>query len=91
MLWHELGHPNAIVDETWPTVDTAALSRETIEIVVQVNGKVRGKIVMPANSDAKILEKAALAEPNVDRFISGKTIQKIVSVPNKLINVVVTE
>ena len=70
-------------------VDEAALVRDSIEMVVQVNGKVRGRIEVPVNADKAAIEQAALSEENVVRFIEGKQVRKIIIVPGKLVNVVV--
>jgi leucyl-tRNA synthetase len=86
-LWHLLVGDD-ILDAPWPSVDESALVRDELEIVVQVNGKVRAKISVPANADKAALEAAALAEENVQRFIDGNTIRKVIVVPGKLVNVV---
>ena len=88
-LWQALGHDGAVIDETWPTVDTSALELATIEMVVQVNGKVRGKIQVPADADKAACEQAALANDNAQRFIEGKDPRKVIVVPKKLVNIVV--
>ena len=88
-LWRELGHDQSIMQAAWPQVDEAALVREQIEMVVQVNGKLRGRIHVPAEAQRQQLEQAALAEPNVRRFIDGSPVKKVVVVPGKLVNVVV--
>lgn len=89
VLWHELGHNEAIINVSWPTVNEAALIRNTIEMVVQVNGKLRGKISVAADASKADIEKAAIADENVQRFTEGVTIRKIIVVPNKLVNIVV--
>lgn len=89
VLWQALGHKNAIVDATWPTIDTQALKKDTIDIVIQVNGKVRAQVKVPLNIDRKLLEQEALCQEGVKRHTEGKTIQKIVVVPQKLVNIVV--
>jgi leucyl-tRNA synthetase len=78
-----------IVDCAWPEHDPEALVRDSIELVVQVNGKVRGKIVVAADAARDVIEQAALAEPNVQRFIDGKPVRKVIVVPGRLVNVVV--
>ncbi|OBS09967.1 leucine--tRNA ligase [Acidihalobacter prosperus] len=88
-LWRELGYGEDIVDAPWPVVDEAALARDTIELAVQVNGKLRGQIAVPADADKAAIEAAALAEPNAVRFIDGMTVRKIIVVPGRLVNVVV--
>jgi leucyl-tRNA synthetase len=89
-LWHELGHTaRAIVDERWPTVDEAALVRESIEVVVQVNGKLRGRVKVPASADESTVREAALADAMVQKYIDGKPVRKFVYVRGKLANLVV--
>jgi leucyl-tRNA synthetase len=88
-LWRELGHSTAIVDERWPRVDEGALARETIEVVVQVNGKLRGRVTVASDADEGAVREAALADANVQRFMEGKPVRKFVYVPGKLANVVV--
>ena len=88
-LWYELGHDNAIIDQPWPQFDESALQQSTIEMVVQVNGKVRARLAVDANADKDSVEKIALADENVQRFIEDKTVRKVIVVPGKLINIVV--
>lgn len=86
-LWRELCGKD-IISARWPLVDTAALSRDELEIVVQVNGKVRAKLSVAVDADKETLEAAALAEENVMRFIEEKTVRKVIVVPGKLVNIV---
>jgi leucyl-tRNA synthetase len=88
-MWLELGHGSLIVDERWPKPDSAALVQDTVEIVVQVNGKLRGRVPVPAGADEAIAREAALANPGVAKFVAGQTVRKLVYVPGKLINVVI--
>jgi leucyl-tRNA synthetase len=88
-LWRELGHEHAVVDERWPEVDSAALARDSIEVVVQVNGKLRGRVTVPSDADEAQVRDAALADANVQKFMEGKPVRKFVYVPGKLANVVV--
>jgi len=87
-LWRELGFGDDILDAGWPAVDEAALKQDSIEYVVQVNGKVRAKVQVPADADKAAIEAAALANENVQRFVEGATVRKVIVVPNKLVNVV---
>ncbi len=87
-LWHELGHSEAIINAPWPEPDAEALVRNTIEMVVQVNGKVRAKIQVPADADADTIKALAKAQENVQKFIDGNTIRKEIVVPQKLVNIV---
>ncbi len=88
-LWRALGEQGAVIDATWPAVDDSALGRSEVEIVVQVNGRLRARVVMSAGANREAIEAAALAEANVQKFIDGKAIRKVVVVPDKLVNVVV--
>ena len=88
-LWRALGHAGAPVDERWPEVDPRALERAEVEVVVQVNGKLRGRVTVAADADEAAVREAALAEPNVVRFMEGKPVRKFVYVRGKLANVVV--
>jgi leucyl-tRNA synthetase len=89
-LWQELGYDGGILSAAWPDVNTDALKRDTVDIVVQVNGKVRGKLSAPAGVSREQLEKDVLAAPSVQRYTDGKTVRKIIVIPNKLVNVVVS-
>ena len=88
-LWHELGRDTAVVDESWPAVDESALTVDTVQIVVQVNGKLRARLEVAAGLDEAAVKTAALAEDNVQRFIGDQSIRKVIYVPGKLVNVVV--
>jgi leucyl-tRNA synthetase len=88
-LWQQLGHEGGIEEAGWPDYDEAALVADEITIVVQVNGKVRGKLVTAVAADRGTIEAAALSEPNVQRFIEGKQVRKVIIVPGRLVNVVV--
>jgi leucyl-tRNA synthetase len=88
-LWHALGHAGAIIDERWPEPDSEALQQATVEVVVQINGKLRGKLQLPAGSQRERALEAAVADPNVQRFIAGKQIRKVIHVPDKLVNLVI--
>ena len=87
-LWRELGYGDDVLNAAWPAPDEAAMTRSLIMLVVQVNGKLRGQIEVPADADRSAIEKAAQNEPNVQRFVEGRPIRKIVVVPGKLVNVV---
>jgi leucyl-tRNA synthetase len=88
-LWQRLGHDGDVMVAPWPQVDDSALARDSIEMVVQVNGKVRAKMTVPADIAREAAEEAALAQPNVQRFLEGKTVRKRIVVPGKLVNIVV--
>jgi leucyl-tRNA synthetase len=86
-LWRQ-GSQTDILEQTWPAIDESALGKDELEIVVQVNGKVRAKVVVSADADKETLEKIALENENVQRFIDGNTVRKVIVVPAKLVNIV---
>ncbi len=88
-LWHDLGHENDIVVATWPKVDESALEQDSIKMMLQVNGKLRGEIVVAVSTSKEEIEKMALADENVMRFVEDKAIKKIIVVPKRLVNIVV--
>ncbi|HTN35255.1 MAG TPA: class I tRNA ligase family protein, partial [Marinobacter sp.] len=87
-LWKALGHVEPVVDAPWPVADAQAMVRSQIQIVLQVNGKVRGKEEVAADISKSELEALALDNENVLRFTEGKTVRKVIIVPGKLVNVV---
>ena len=88
-LWHQLGHETALIHERWWAPDPDALVQDTIEISVQVNGKMRARVTIPADATQEIAVQAALADANVQKFVEGKPIRKAIYVPGKLVNIVV--
>ena len=88
-LWRELGYGDDVLDADWPRVDEAALVSDTLELVVQVNGKLRARIKVAADADRGAIETAALADANVQKFTDGKNVVKVIVVPGKLVNIVV--
>jgi len=87
-LWRELGYGEELLDASWPSPDEEALKQESIQYVVQVNGKVRAKIQVPADADLATAEALARENENVRRFVGDATVRKVVVVPNKLVNIV---
>jgi leucyl-tRNA synthetase len=88
-LWQSLGKVGAAIDQRWPVPDPAALAQDTVEIVVQVNGRLRGRVSIPASADQVAAQAAALADDSVQKHVEGRPIRKVIFVPGKLINVVV--
>jgi leucyl-tRNA synthetase len=88
-LWHALGHRAALIDERWPAPDPQALVQQTVEIVVQVNGKLRGRIAVAVDADEAAVRSAALADAHVQKFVAGKSVRRVIVVPGKLVNVVI--
>ena len=89
-LWQELGHAPSILRAPWPEVNEAALHRAQIEMVIQVNGKNRGRIEVSADADASTLEAEALRHPQVQKWIEGKNVRKVIVVPGRLVNIAVS-
>ena len=87
-LWNQLGHTGAVIDAPWPVLDESALVQDTLQLVIQVNGKLRGHIEMPAGTSREEVEAAARINENVLRFTDGLTIRKVIVVPGKLVNIV---
>ena len=87
-LWQQLGHTDAVIDAGWPVLDESALVQDSLQLVIQVNGKLRGQIDMPANASREEIEAAARVNENVLRFTDGLTIRKVIVVPGKLVNIV---
>ena len=88
-LWQRLGGEKSVHIQPWPAYEEAAMRQDEVEIVLQINGKVRDKIVVAAELDAAGMEKAALAQPRVKQYTEGKTIVKVIAIPGKLVNIVV--
>jgi len=88
-LWRELEFGEDIMRAPWPDPDPAALEQDEIELVVQVNGKLRGSIRVPKAADRGAIEQLALSNPNVQKFVAGQNVKKVVVVPGRLVNLVV--
>jgi leucyl-tRNA synthetase len=88
-LWLRMGHSTALIDETWREVDAEALQSATVQMVVQVNGKLRAHITVAVDADQAAVRSAALADPNVQKFIGAAPVRKVIIVPGKLVNIVV--
>ena len=87
-LWNALGHAGLAATAPWPVVDAEALVRDAITLAVQVNGKLRGQIEVPVEASREAIEQAALADANVQHFLEGKAVKKVIVVPGRLINLV---
>jgi leucyl-tRNA synthetase len=88
-LWRALGHDEAVVNVSWPDIDETALKQDKIELMIQVNGKLRAKIKVSPDASKRSIEIQALADDNAQKFIDGKEIRKVIVVPGRLINIVV--
>lgn len=89
VLWLALGHTRAIVEESWPKVDMNALKSAEKDIVIQVNGRLRGHITVASDLSPQQIESLALAQPSVQKYLQDQIIRRIIQIPNKLINIVV--
>lgn len=90
VVWHHLGHDSAVIDERWPSADKSAMEQDTILIVLQVNGKVRGKIEVDKSLDKAALEKVATSHDSVQKYLAAGELRKVIVVPGRLVNLVVS-
>ncbi len=88
-LWQDLGHADHSLPGHWPKADPTALKKDAVTLAVQVNGKLRGTIEAAVGASREEVEKAALADPGVAKFLEGANVKKIVVVPGKIVNIVV--
>ena len=89
-LWRQLGHDSLVVEQAWPECDESALARDSIELVVQVNGKLRSKIHVPVDADNDAIENIALADEKIRNNVQDRTVRKVIVVPGRLVNLVVS-
>jgi leucyl-tRNA synthetase len=87
-LWNTLGHSNSLADASWPVFNPKYVQEATVEMPVQIKGKVRGRITVPVDSTEEEIKEAALGDPRVKRYLAGSSIEKVIVVPKKLINIV---
>jgi leucyl-tRNA synthetase len=87
-LWHRLGKPYSIHTQIWPEFDAQAAAEDEVTLIVQVNGKVRDRITVPAGIDDESARQAAMASPAVERILGGRMPKKVIVVPGKLVNIV---
>ena len=88
-IWKNMGRSGLLMNEPWPEADSNALKRDALELIVQVNGKLRSRVTVAADLDKEDIEKTALNDENVQRHTDGKTVRKVIVVPGKLVNIVV--
>lgn len=88
-LWQKLGHTSTLAYESWPVYDEAKCIESKVEVVLQINGKIRGKVIVAKDTPNAELERLALIDANIQRYTDGKRIVKIIIVPNKLVNIVI--
>jgi leucyl-tRNA synthetase len=87
-LWSQGGHPESVFRAAWPTADPAALEREAVQIVVQVDGRVRSRLAVPPDTAAAALEAQALADAKVRPWVETRAVERVVVVPGRLVNIV---
>ena len=88
-LWRELRPGSELIDQSWPKADEAAMAQDQVTLIVQINGKLRGQIVVSKDATKEAIEQAALTNENAQKFIDGQSIKKIIVVPNRLVNIVI--
>ena len=88
-MWEHIGQKQSLTTMAWPEYDEDALVKETVEIVVQINGKVREKLQVASGLDKEALEKIAMENEKVQGLLEGKTVVKVIAVPDRLLNLVV--
>ena len=88
-LWNNLGHETPLVETPWPVADESLLTSDTIDLGVQVNGKVKATITLPKDADQTVAEEVALANDHVQKAMNDKTVRKFIYVPNRIVNIVV--
>jgi leucyl-tRNA synthetase len=88
-MWQALGHKTIVADTPWPEYDPALLVEDRVKIAIQVNGKLRGAVELPKDSNEDVVRDAAMALDPVANAVQGKAIRKVIHVPNKIYNVVV--
>ena len=88
-LWQALGHEKTLAYEAWPTYDEEVLVESTVEIPVQINGKLRGKITVPSDADAATMEEMAAQDAHIAELLAGKQVSKVIAVPGRMVSFVV--
>ncbi len=88
-LWNQLGHEDRLYNHAWPEFDESALVKDEVQVILQINGKLKDKLMMPNNSDKEVVEEAARASDRFIEAVSGHEVVKVIYVPNKIINFVV--
>ncbi|MBI4358166.1 MAG: class I tRNA ligase family protein, partial [Candidatus Omnitrophica bacterium] len=88
-LWQRLGHKKTLAYEPWPSTDERYLIESNVEIVVQISGKIRSRLILPIGLDDNQLKEVVLSDENVKKWINGKPILKFIVVPNRLVNIII--
>ena len=88
-LWNQLGHEDRLYNHAWPAYDESALVKDEVQVILQINGKLKDKLMMPNNSTKEVVEEAARASDRFEEAVSGREVVKVIYVPNKIINFVV--
>jgi leucyl-tRNA synthetase len=89
-LWQALGHNESLAFAAWPHFDNQYIQESSIEIPIQINGKVRGRVATPADANENDIKKAALADPKIQKHLEGHAIRKMIVIPKKLVNIVIS-
>ena len=87
-LWNQLGNEEAIINVTWPEPDESLLEKKSVEIAIQINGKLRGRITVDSNLSQKEIEKLAQKQENIKKYIENKDVKKVIYIENKILNIV---
>jgi len=87
-LWAQLGHDTSLFKQAWPVVDTAALVRKEVTVILQVDGKVRSRLTVDIGAPEAVVQQLALADGKVQAWLQGRAVERVVVVPNRLVNVV---
>ena len=88
-LWNKLGHEDRLYNHAWPTFDESALIKNNVEVIIQINGKIKDKVSLPNNSEKEVMKKAAMDSEKIKSAIEGHEIVKVIVVPNKIVNFVI--
>jgi len=88
-LWHQIGKEGSVFHQPWPSCDPKALVKEEVTYAVQINGKVRGEVTVPADADNEFIKEKAFENPKVAKWIEGKTVHKVIVIPGKLVSIVI--
>jgi len=89
-LWQHLGHENSLAYAPWPVYDESLLQLDEVEILVQITGKPKARVMMPADADEETMREMALSQSVIREALTGKTVRKVICVPGRLVNIVAT-
>jgi leucyl-tRNA synthetase len=89
-LWHRMGHAESVFTAGWPEADESVAKEDELELPIQVNGKVRGHVTVPTETSREDLEKVAMECADIQKYLEGKTVRKVIVIPGKLVNIAVS-